>query len=65
MYPPVSTPPHAEASLGSKEFNPKIPNGSEGFHTGPLNGKHCSRSVGYRGESDLATLGTLPSTIKF
>jgi hypothetical protein len=23
MYPPGSTPKHAEASLGSKEFNPK------------------------------------------
>ena len=51
IYPPGSTPPHAEASLGSKEFNPKIPIESEECNSMPPNGKSCWFPVGYRGES--------------
>ena len=50
MYPPGSTPPPAEASLGSMEFNPKIPNESEELQLGSPLGKSSSSPVGYRGE---------------
>ena len=54
IYPPGSTPPHAEASLGSKEFNPKIPIESEECNSMPPNGKSCWFPVGYRGEALLS-----------
>ena len=53
IYPPGSTPPHAEASLGSKEFNPKIPIESEECNSMPPNGKSCWFPVGYRGEMEF------------
>jgi hypothetical protein len=53
IYPPGSTPPHAETSLGSKEFNPKIPIESEECNSMPQNGKSCWFPVGYRGEPIL------------
>ena len=49
-----SAPPHAEASLGSKEFNPKIPIESEECNSMPPNGKSCWFPVGYRGEALLS-----------
>ena len=54
IYPPGSTPPHAETSLGSKEFNPKIPIESEECNSMPPNGKSCWFPVGYRGEALLS-----------
>ena len=63
-YPPGSTPPHAEASLGSMGFNPKIPNESEEFYLGSLLDMSSSSPVGYKGETTEAE-PTAPRSTKF